>query len=140
MTCEYIYFYNYNSNDLTSFTNQYISNPPGLTGTSVNSTVDIGPLFDNANKEVGKIQFNNINIQTITFPPLYNISEELIIKLNDGSSIFAVNQYKSNTSYYVDGEKYILPIVSCTGSIVGKKGYVVIDVIGDKRNITVKLE
>jgi hypothetical protein len=86
---------------------------------------------------VGKIQFNNINIQSITFPPLYNISEELIIELNDSSSIFAVNQYKSNTGFYVDGEKYILPIVSCTRNIVGKKGYVVIYVIGDKRNVTV---
>ena len=127
-------------NDLTSFTNQYISNPQGLTGTSVNSTVDIGPLFDNANKEVGKIQFNNTNIQSITFPPLYNICEEIILELHGGSSIFALNQYKSNTGFYVDGEKYILPIVSCTGSIVGKKGYVVIDVIGDERNVTVKLE
>ena len=140
MTCENIYFYNYNKNYLSSFTNKYSSNPQGLTGTSVNSSVDIGPLFDNANKEVGKIQFNNINIQSITFPPLYNISEELIIELNDGASIFAVNQYKSNTGFYVDGEKYILPIVSCTGNIVTKKGYVVIDVIGDKRNVTVKLE
>ena len=67
MTHEYIYFYNYNINDLISFTNKYSSNPQGLTGTSVNSSVDIGPLFDNANKEVGKIQFNNTNIQTITF-------------------------------------------------------------------------
>ena len=140
MTCEYIYFYNYNKNDLTSFTNQYSSNPSGLTGTTVNSSVDIGPLFDNNNKEVGKIQFNNTNIQSITFPSLYNISEEIIIELNDGSSIFALNQYKSNTGFYVDGEKYILPIVSCTGNIVTKKGYVVIDVIGNKRNITVKLE
>lgn len=139
MTHEYIYFYNYNINDLISFTNKYSSNPPGLTGTSVNSSVDIGSLLDNANKEVGKIQFNNINIQSITFPPLYNISEEIILELNDGSSIFAVNQYKSNTGFYVDGEKYILPIISCTGSIVTKKGYIVIDVIGDKRNITVKL-
>lgn len=139
MTCEYIYFYNYNKNDFTSFTNQYSSNPPGLTGKSVNSTVDISPLFDSTNKQVGEIQFNNINIQTITFPPLYNISEEIIIELN-GSSIFAVNQYKSNNGFYVDGDKYILPIVSCTGSIVTKKGYVVIDVIGDKRNVTVKLE
>ena len=126
-------------NHLISFTNQYSSNLPGLTGTFVNSSVDIGPLLDNANKEVGKIQFNNINIQSITFPPLYNISEEIILELNDGSSIFAVNQYKSNTGFYVDGEKYILPIVSCTGNIVTKKGYIVIDVIGDKRNITVKL-
>ena len=139
MTCEHIYFYNYNRNDLTNFTNQYLSNPPGLTGTTVNSSVDIGPLFDNANKEVGKIQFNNINIKTITFPSLYNISEEIILELN-GGSIFAVNQYKSNTDFYVDGEKYILQIVSCTGNIVGKKGYVVIDVIGDERNVTVKLE
>ena len=70
----------------------------------------------------------------------WNISEEIILEFNDGSSIFAVNQYKSNTGFYVDGEKYILPIVSCTGNIVTKKGYIVIDVIGDKRNVTVKLE
>jgi len=139
MTCDNIYFYNYNRNDFTNFTNQYLSNPPGLTGTTVNSSVDIGPLFDNNNQQVGEIQFNNINIQSITFPPLYNISEEIILELN-GGSIFAVNQYKSNTDFYVDGEKYILPIVSCTGNIVGKKGYVVIDVVGDERNITVKLE
>jgi hypothetical protein len=140
MTCDNIYFYNYNKNDFISFTNKYSSNPPGLTGTSVNSTVDIAPLFDNNNQQVGKIQFNNINIQTITFPPLYNISEEIIIELNGGSSIFAVNQYKSNSGFYVDGDKYILPIVSCTGSIVTKRGYVVIDVIGDKRNVAIKLE
>jgi hypothetical protein len=140
MTHSNIYFYNYNNNDFTGFINQYSSNLPGLTGTTVNSSVDIGPLFDNTNKEVGKIQFNNINIQSITFPPLYNISEEIILELNDGSSIFALNNYKSTTGFYVDGEKYILPIVSCTGSIVTKKGYVVIDVVGDERNLTVKLE
>ena len=139
MTCNNIFFYNYNKNNLTSFTNQYISDPPGLTGKTVNSSVDISPLFDNTNKEVGKIQFNNTNIQTITFPSLYNISEEIIIELNCGS-IFLLNQYKSNTGFYVDGEKYILSIVSCTDNIITKKGYVVIDVIGDERNVTIKLE
>ena len=140
MTHSNIFFYNYNSNNLTGFINQYSSNPPGLTGTTVNSSVDIGPLFDNTNKEVGKIQFNNINIQSITFPSLYNICEEIILELDDGSSIFALNNYKSTTGFYVDGEKYILPIVSCTGNIVTKKGYVVIDIAGDERNLTVKLE
>lgn len=140
MTCDNIYFYNYNSNNFTSFTNQYSSNPPGLSGVSINSTVDIAPLFDNANNQVGEIQFNNINIQYLTYPSLYNISEELIIQLNDGSSIFALNQYKTSTGFYVDGYKYIIPIVSCTGNIVTKKGYVVIDVVGDQRNVAIKLE
>ena len=37
-------------------------------------------------------------------------------------------------------KKYIIKIVSCTGYNIDKYGFIVIDVLGDKRNITIKLE
>jgi hypothetical protein len=138
--CNTILFFNYNRNNFISFTNKYESNPPGRVGVSVTSNVYNGELSNNFNESVGKIQFNNIDINTLTYPSLYDVTEEIIIKLNDGSCIFALNNYKSENDSYVDGQKYIMPIVSCIGKFVGKKGYMVIDVVGDIRYITISLE
>jgi hypothetical protein len=138
--CNTILFLNYYRSNLSTYINQYTSYPPGRVGISVVSNVNIGELFNNFNENIGKIQFNNIDISTLTYPPLYDISEEIIIKLNDGSSIFALYNYKSNDSYYENGQKYIIPIVSCTGNFVGKKGYIVIDIVDDIRYITISLD
>ena len=135
-----INFYYYNISNILTFTNKYVSDQSGIGGPSVNSTVNITTLYNNFNIDVGKIQFNIVNIVSITYPSLYNVSEEIIIQLNNGSSIFALNQYTSSDGSYIDGEKYIIKIVSCTGYNIDKYGFIVIDVLGDKRNITIKLE
>ncbi len=134
-----INYYYYNKSDFVSFTNKYLPDQPGLVGSYVNSTVNITTLYNNSNINVGKIQFNIINIVSSTYPTLYNVSEEIIVQLSNGSSIFGLNQYTSSDGSYVDGEKYIIKIVSCTGYNIGKNGYIVIDVYGDKRNIAIKL-
>ena len=131
----------YTSSSLISFTSDYQSAIPGFAGTFVNETVDFGTLFDvETGDSLGTIQFNNINRSTSTFPASYNVTENISIQLNGNTAIFALNYYKSTSAKYVNGEKYIIPIISATGDFVGKKGYIVIDAFVDRRLVTISLD
>jgi hypothetical protein len=139
MSFNKILFCNYNIKNSVNFENKYTSVPSGLTGSSVYSSVSVVPLYDAFDVEIGQIQFNCIKFVKSTFPALYNVTEEVIIELSNNTAIIANNYFKSNTGNYVDGAKYIIPIVSCVGTLVGGTGYIVIDVNGDNRAITIGL-
>lgn len=127
----------YNKDDLTSYENLFEST---TLGNSVTQNIDFGNIFTTYNNEnIGNIQFNNINIETLTYPPLYNVTENISIQFNDGSAIFGVNYYKSNTQYYKENSKIIVPTTSCIGKYIGKSGYIVIDVKESLRYITIVL-
>lgn len=134
--------YQYNKNDFTSFENKYTSVSPGLVGVTVNELVEFAPLLDIDGNVVGKIQFNFIVNRTVTFPSISNVTENISIVLDEGTTIFTLNNYttKQNGYGYEPGSKFILSIIACTGSNVTKKGYVVIDVFEETRNVYVKLE
>ena len=140
--CQEILSFYYNSNNVQQFNQQLISNPP-IMGISVSEIIAFGTLYDMNNINVGNIQFNNINKQTVTFPPLNTVSENIQLQFDENTSITFNNYFKTNTGFYPNGSKFILPIISCTGLYVGKKGYVVIDVsnnpLNDKRIIYVNL-
>jgi hypothetical protein len=136
-----ISIYQYNKNDFTSFENKYASVLPGLVGVTVNELVDFAPLLDIDGNIVGRIKFNSIVNSTVTFPSISNVTENISIILDEGTTIFTLNNYNGeNGSFYENGSKFILSIISCTGSNVTKKGYVVIDVFEEIRNVYVKLE
>jgi len=133
--------YQYNKNDFTTFKNTYTSDPPGLVGVTVNELIDFTPLLDIYGNVVGRIQFDSIVNSTVTFPSISNVTENISIILNEGTTIFTLNNYQTqDDSYYESGSKFILSIIACTGSNVTKKGYVVIDVFENIRNVYVKLE
>ena len=133
--------YKYNKDEFTSFGTNYTSIPPGLVGITVSESVDIAPLLDMDDNTIGKIQFNSIVNTTVTYPSISNVTENIAIILNEGTTIFTINNYTGmDGSCYEPGDKFILPIISCTGKDVTKKGYVVIDVFENTRNVYVKLE
>ena len=139
MTQEILLTYYYDTSNIQEFSIDYKSTQSVL-GVRVNETIDFGPLYDLSNNlDIGKIQFNNINRVYLTYPTLYNITENIQIQIGDNTSISFINYYKSDNQYYPNGSKYIIPIISCTGLYVGKKGYVVIDVIDKRRILTIKL-
>ena len=131
--------YSYNTKNVISYSIQ-IPSSQSFVGTSVNESVDFAPLYDSSNNSVGTIQFNNINRQTVTLNPLYTVTENICIQLDKNTAIFFSDYYKSTSEYYENNSKIIIPIISCTGEYVGKKGYVVIDVINDTRFIYIKLD
>lgn len=131
--------YSYNTKNVISYSIQ-IPSSQSFVGTSVNESVDFAPLYDSSNNSVGTIQFNNINRQTVTLNPLYTVTENICIQLDKNTAIFFSDYYKSTSEYYENNSKIINPIISCTGEYVGKKGYVVIDVINDTRFIYIKLD
>jgi len=136
-----ISIYQYNKNDFTTFEKNYTSVPSGLVGVTVNESVDFTTLFDINGNAVGRIQFNSIVNSTVTFPSISNVTENISIILDEGTTIFTLNNYNGeNGSFYENGSKFILSIISCTGSNITKKGYVVIDVFENTRNVYVKLE
>ena len=134
--------YQYNKNDFRTFENKYTSVPPGLVGLTVNELVEFTPLLDINNNVVGRIQFDFIVNSTVTFPSISNVIENISIILDEDTTIFTLNNYttKQNGYGYESGSKFILPIIACTGKNVTKKGYVVIDVFEETRNVYVKLE
>lgn len=131
--------YSYNTKNVISYSIQ-IPSSQSFVGTSVNESVDFAPLYDSSNNSVGTIQFNNINRQTVTLNPLYTVTENICIQLDKNTAIFFSDYYKSTSEYYENNSKIIIPIISCTGKYVGKKGYVVIDVVNDTRFIYIKLD
>jgi hypothetical protein len=131
--------YSYNTKNVISYSIQ-IPSTQSFVGTSVNESVDFAPLYDSSNNSVGTIQFNNINRQTVTLNPLYTVTENICIQLDKNTAIFFSDYYKSTSEYYENNSKIIIPIISCTGKYVGKKGYVVIDVVNDTRFIYIKLD
>ena len=136
-----ILFAGYNVKNSVNFQNNYSSVPSDRIGSSVNNFVSITPLYDAFDVQIGQIQFNSVKFYKSTYPVLYNVCEEIIIQLDNGSVIFANNYYKSNTETYPDGSKQIVPITSCIGSLdyVGRDGYIVIDVNGDNHAIAIGL-
>lgn len=136
-----ISIYQYNKNDFRTFENKYTSVPSGLVGVTVNELVEFAPLLDINGNVVGKIQFNSIVNSTVTFPSISNVTENISFVLNEGTTIFTLNNYNGNNgSFYESGSKFILSIIACTGKNVTKRGYIVIDVFEETRNIYVKLE
>lgn len=136
----YLHYYKNESIDYQINYNTILEN---ILGSSQNSTITYLPLYSGyENKDVlfGKIQFNNTNNIKTTYPPQYTIVENIIIELDDKTAIFTSNYYTSKSTFYEPNTKYILPIISCTGNFVGKKGYVVIEAFEDKREITISLE
>jgi len=124
----------YKKSQAVQFENNYTSS---IVGTKVLGTCDFAELYG---ENTRKIIFNNTNIQTITYPSIYNVIENITIQFNDGSAIFASNTYISNNEYYEVGSKIIIPTTSCIGKFIGKSGYIVIDVEKDIRKITIVLE
>lgn len=111
---------------------------------SVEQTIIRIPLYNECScKKIGKIQFNNIEYnKKICHGNLYDVTENISIQFDDTNStqIFAENFYRSNTNYYKDGDKYIMKIISCTGDFLGKSGFIVIDVIKNKRFVYIKFD
>jgi len=110
----------------------------------VNQTVDRIPLYNDCScKRIGTIQFNSIEYnKKRCHDNLYNITENISIQFDDcnETQIFAENFYRSNTNYYKDHSKYTIKIISCTGDLVEKTGYIVIDVVGNKRYVYIKFD
>jgi hypothetical protein len=136
-------FTKYKLNESLSFVSNYQPVNEGFVGTSVSQYCHIVPLLDhnNGNIVIGKIQFINTCQSVSTYPSQFFIEESIMMHFNDGSSIFASNYYeKTGEMHYKTGDKIILPIVSSIGRDVGKKGYIVIDVHENIRDITIRLD
>lgn len=129
----------YNTSDILSFQNNYESTLSNFVGTSVKEDISIANLYNGDSTPNGNIQFNNINVTRSTFPAIYKVTESISFQFDENTQIFISNYYQSNTDYYPTGSKYIIPIISCTGKYLGRKGYVVIDAESDKRYITIGL-
>lgn len=137
-----IYFFlHYNYENIVSYSINY-QNKDNMIGTNAIQTFDAIPLFDEYEENVGTINFINTNKSITTFPPQYKVIENITININHNieTTIFASNYYESQTEYYPNGSKQIIPIISCTGDYVGRSGYVVIDVIGVNRNVTIRID
>ena len=140
MTFERILSCNYHSNDSLIFGQEYHSRN-GILGSNAFNSIIISPLHDDFGVHVGEIQVNAVNIARVTNPPLVSVSEQIFIKLDNGSTIMALNQHNSlSGGLYDDNSKCIIPIVSCVGDLVGKTGYIVIDSHGDFRNVYIGLK
>ena len=134
----------YKKSDFIKFNNNYI-NESSTVQDDVNEIVEYGTLYDvNTNIEVGTILFNNIINSKEENPTFYEIDEKISIKINTpeikDSSLFITNNYNSIiTSDYPTDSKYIISIISGTGTFLNKTGFVVIDVLEDKRFLTIGL-
>ncbi len=136
-------FTKYKLNDSSSFVMNYQSvDGNGFVGTSVSQYCYIVPLLDhnNGNIVIGKIQFINTCESRSTYPPQYFIEESIMLHLNDGNTFFTSNYFEANAMHYNVGDKIILPIVQSIGRDVGKKGYIVIDVHENIRDITIRID
>lgn len=138
---EIFIYANYELNSGLSFELNYNSVPSGILGTSLTQKGFIIPLINSIdNLEIGKIEFIN-NVQFVsTYPAQYNIIEYITIRLNNNSSIFATNYFSANENNYTTGDKIIMEIVSCTGDYIGNKGYIVIDVYENRRDVTIRID
>ena len=141
MAFERILSCNYHCNDSLIFDQEYHSRN-GILGSNAFNSISISPLHDDFGLHVGEIQFNTVNIARVTNPPLISVCEQIFIKLDNCSTIMALNQHNSlNGGLYEDNSKAIIPIVSCVGGdLVGKTGYIVIDSHGEFRNVYIGLK
>jgi hypothetical protein len=115
----------YNKNQIINFNNNYLPNPP-LVGTSVDETVDFTTLYNVVtNESIGTIQFNNINKKILGNPNSYIVVESISIQLNNNTSLFASNYYKSDSDFYPSGTKYIISITSATGDFLNKTDVII---------------
>lgn len=139
--CKSIFIFGkYELNNGLSFQLNYESVPEGLTGTSLVQSSFIRTLLDENNLEIGTIKFINNNEIVLTNPSQYYIIENITIHLTSNSTIYANNYFAAKQQSYNVGDKMIIPITSCTGNYVGKKGYIVIDVYENTRYVAIRLD
>ena len=139
--CKSIFIFGkYELNGGLSFQLNYESVPEGLAGTSSIQSSFIRTLLDENNLEIGTIKFINNNEIVLTNPSQYYIIEKITIHLNSNSTIYANNYFAAKQQSYNIGDKMIIPITSCTGKYVGKKGYIVIDVTENTRYVAIRLD
>lgn len=137
-----IYFFlHYNTKNNIEYILNYNNN---FIGSNSSQSYNIYELFNECGENNGRINFVNTNNSLTTFPPQYKVIENITINIknncNEETTIYGSNYYESETSYYPDGSKQIIPIISCTGEYVGRTGYIVIDANGSNRNITIRLD
>jgi len=138
---EIFIYANYELNGGITFELNYNSVPNGLLGTSLTQNGYIIPFINSIdNLEIGKIEFINNTQFVSTYPTQYNIIEYITIRLNNNSSIFATNYFSANENHYTVGDKIIMEIISCTGEYIGNKGYIVIDVHENRRDVTIRID
>ena len=133
-------FGKYELNDGTTFELNYQSVPQGLSGTYVTQNNYIIPflsVYDNS--QIGTIRFINNTQNVLIYPSQYNIIENITINLYTNSTIFCNNYFEAKQQSYNAGDKLIIPITSCIGNYVGKKGYIVIDASENTRYVTISL-
>ena len=124
-----------------SFELNYQTVPEGLSGVSLTQSGYIIPLLDACdNSEIGTVRFINNTESVLTYPSQYYIIENITINLNINGTLYGNNYFSAKQESYNVGDKIIIPITSCTGTIVGKKGYIVIDVTEDTRYVTIRLD
>jgi len=132
----------YDDSSGSVFILNYNSIPEGLSGTELSQVYYNVPLlsvYDNS--EIGTVKFIDNTETTLTNPKKYSIIENITININNYGTVYGNNYFVNEGSYdYNIGDKLIIPITSCTGTFVGKKGYIVIDVTKDTRYITIRLD
>ena len=122
----------YKKSDLQTYSIQF---PSIDSGTSLSNNYLIASL--NGNENVNQIIYINYQLEYLTFPTLYNNIYNITIQFKDNSAIFANN---SNESMDISiNSKQIIPIISCTGTYLGKSGYIVFDNEEEIINITIVL-
>lgn len=135
------FFLHYNNKHNIEYILNYNNN---LLGSNCTQIYNISPLLNENEENNGEINFINTNKSLITFPPQYKVIENITINIKNKcqceTTIYASNYYESETSYYPNGSKQIIPIISCTGEYVGRTGYIVIDADGSNRNVTIRLD
>ncbi len=133
-----VIFGTYDKKDFSESILEYQS----LIGTKATRILDVAQLYDFNNNLIGNIQFDSIIRSTLTLDPIYHVTENIAVILNDGTTVFTINQFEGlEGSFYPVGSKYILPIFETLGPTnVGKRGYLVIDVFENTRNVYIKLE
>ena len=131
----------YDHNNGIVFGLNYKSIPEGLTGVSVNQIyydVQLLSVYDNS--KIGTIKFIDTIQKEVTNEKTYYVIENITINIDLGGTIYANNYYSGKSYSYTPGDKIIIPITSCTGNFVGKKGYIVIDVTENIRYVTIRLD
>lgn len=140
MTEEIIQCY-YKKSEFVKFVDEYDPASYNPNDNKAFELIGYCPLYSKSSTIYKKIQFNTVKINSPYGNPLFDVTENICLQFSDNNSLFALNYYKSNVcdGSYENYGKYIFEIISGTGIYIGSSGYIVIDVIGDKREVTIKI-
>ena len=131
----------YKKSEFIKFVDEYYPETVESMNKAAFELIGLCPLYSESTTVYKKIQFNTIKVKSFDSESYFNVTENICLQFSNNNSLFGLNYYKSNVfdGSYENNAKYIFEIISGTGIYLGATGYIVIDVIGDRRNVTIKI-